>query len=177
MLRPLIVDIKTAAVDFPENPGMAAFDLQLRRYSWLSGIRDVSLLWFKKTSRNMQKGSSVTMLESVDEYFAGQEVVIAKIEDAGIWLVRNDFMLGEMEKAQGKKDDGTTDQTKAAKQRGLEWLANKGRLVKHTAHTKQRLQYNSGFVTIESANEAGQIAARQIVEIVNAWKKYKDSTP
>ena len=44
VLRPVIVDIKTAAVDFPENAGMSAFDLQLRRYSWLSGIRDVSLL-------------------------------------------------------------------------------------------------------------------------------------
>jgi hypothetical protein len=176
-LRPAIGDIKTAAVDFPDSPGMAAFDLQLRRYSWQSGIRDVFLVWFKKTSRSMQKGSSITMLETVSDFQAGDEAVIAKIEEGDIWLVRNDFMLEEMEKAQGKKPDGKTDQTNAAKQRAFEWLQNNGTVVGPTEITKQRLQFNSGFVTLESANEAGQIAARQIVEIVNAWKKYKDSTP
>ena len=177
MLRPVIVDIKTAAVDFPENPGMAAFDLQLRRYSWLSGIRDVSLLWFKKTSRNMQKGSSVTLLEDAGDYKAGDEAVVAKVDKDMIWVVKNDFMLGEMENAQGKNEGGKTDQTNVAKQRAFEWLQNNGRNVSVSAITKQRLQFNSGFVTLESANEAGEIAARQIVEIVNAWKKYKDTTP
>jgi hypothetical protein len=177
MLRPLIVDIKTAAVDFPEERGMAAFDLQLRRYSWLSGIRDVSLLWLKKTSRNIQKGSSITLLEDAGDYKAGEEAVVAKVDDETVWIVRNDFMLGEMENAQGKKADGKTDQTNSAKQRAFEWLQANGRAVSSAAITKQRLQFNSGFVTLESANEAGQIAARQIVEIVNSWKKYKDSTP
>ncbi len=36
---------------------------------------------------------------------------------------------------------------------------------------------NCGFVSIESASEAGEIAARQIVQIVNSWKTYKDSKP
>jgi hypothetical protein len=189
MLRPLIVDIKTAAVDFPENPGMAAFDLQLRRYSCLSGIRDVSLLWFKKTSRNIQKGSSVTLLVDSGDFRAGDEGVVARIEKSivptentatvehEVWIVRNDFMLEEMAKAQGVKEDGKTEQTKVAKERAFEWLKNNGTPVAEHEITKQRLQFNSGFVTLESANEAGQIAARQIVQIVNAWKQYKDSKP
>ena len=36
--------------------------------------------------------------------------------------------------------------------------------------TRQRLQFISGRVTDQSANEAGEIAARQIVQIVNSWK-------
>src|SRR5665213_153680 len=177
MLRPLIVDIKTAAVDFPENPGMAAFDLQLRRYSCLSGIRDVSLLWFKKTSRNIQKGSSITLLVDSGELRAGDEAVVAKVDTGIVWLVRNDFMLEEMTKAQGVKEDGKTEQTKVAKERAFEWLKKNGTPVAEHEITKQRLQFNSGFVTLESANEAGQIAARQIVQIVNSWKQYKDSKP
>jgi hypothetical protein len=50
------------------------------------------------------------------------------------------------------------------------WLQANGTAVSESAITKQRLQFNCGFVTIESANEAGQIAARQIVQIVNSWK-------
>ncbi len=170
MLRPLIVDIKTSALDFPENPGIAAFDKQLRRYSWQAGIRDVGLLWFKKTSTSTQKGSSVTLLVDAGPFKAGQEAVIAKIDGETVWLVWNDFMLEEMEKAQGKKADGKTDQTNAAKERAFDWLKKNGTPVKPEEITKQRLQFNCGFVTLESANEAGQIAARQIVQIVNSWK-------
>lgn len=197
MLRPVLGDIKTAAVDFPENPGMAAFDLQTRRYSWLSGIRDVFLLWFKKTSRELQKGVSVTMLETVGLFEAGKEVVVAYIQKPvkptkkeldkqpplplGVYLVTNDFMLEEMDKAQGKKegssDEDGIDQTKEGKERKYAWLRANAVHVGEEKITRQRLQFNSGFVTLDSANEAGQIAARQIVQIVNNWKKYKDSKP
>jgi hypothetical protein len=170
--RPIIVDIKTSAIDFPEQNGIVAFDKQLRRYSWLSGIRDVSLLWFVKKNRAIQKGSSVTLLIETDPFKAGEEAVIAKVDDGTVWIVRNDFMLGEMEKAQGKKPDGKTDQTNVAKERAFEWLKQNGTPVAEHEITKQRLQFNCGFVTIESANEAGTIAARQIVQIVNSWKTY-----
>ena len=193
MLRPLIVDIKTAAVDFPDNPGMAAFDLQLRRYSWLTNIRDVALLWFKKTSRNIQKGVSVTLLQNTPQFLAGTEAVVAYIQGPvkptkkepdkqppltlGVYLVANDFMLEEMEKAQGKKEDGDLDTTNEAKERKYAWLRQNATHVSESLITRQRLQFNCGFVTLESANEAGQIAARQIVQIVNYWKQYGDRTP
>lgn len=170
--RPLIIDIKTSALDFPEQPGIAAFDKQLRRYSWQSGIRDVALLWFVKKGRSIQKGSSVTLLIDTGEFKAGEEAVVAKVEEELVWLVRNDFMLDEMTKAQGVKADGKTDQTNAAKERAFKWLQLNGTPVKEEDITKQRLQFNCGFVTIESANEAGSIAARQIVQIVNSWKTY-----
>jgi hypothetical protein len=74
-----------------------------------------------------------------------------------------------MEKAQGKKPDGKTDQTNAAKARRNAWLEQFGVKVPTEILTKQRIQFNAGYVTIESANEAGMIAARQITNIVNAW--------
>ncbi len=162
--RPIIIDIKTSGTDFPEQPGIAGFDKQLRRYSWLSGIRDVALLGFKKTGRTIQKGSSVTLLKDAAEFKAGEEAVVAFVEEGkGVWLVENDYMLDVMSTAQG-------DQTKAGKQRRAEWLEKFADLVPMEVLTRQRLQFLSGYVTLESAVEAGTIAARQIVQIVNSWK-------
>jgi hypothetical protein len=171
--RPLIVDIKTSAVEFPDQPGMAAFDAQLRRYSWLSGIRDVALLWFVKKGLGYKKGYSITFLESVGNFIAGQEGVVAKIEDSGdLWVVTNDFLVAEMDKVQGKKGD-RLDTTNEAKQRAMNFLEQHATKVSPDKVTKQRMQFNHGRVTDESADDAGRIAGRQIVNIVNAWKEKK----
>ncbi len=168
-LRPIIIDIKTAGQDFPEAYGLAAYDTQLRRYSWLSGIRDVGLLWFVKKSLALQKGSSVTLLEDIGNFKAGQEAIIAAMEGENAIIVANDFLITEMEKAQGKKEDGKLDQTKAGKARRDEWLKQFGAIVHEGYLTKQRLQFNAGYVSTDSANDAGQTAARQIINIVTAW--------
>lgn len=167
--RPLIVDIKTSGADLPEQYGLAAFDTQLRRYSWLSSIRDVALLWFVKKGLTIQKGYSVTLLENAGYMKAGDEAVIAGVEDEGIWLLPNDFMVEEMERVQGKKN-GRTEQTKEAKARRDEWLESNAVWTSEDVVTKQRLQFNAGYVSIESAEDAGKIAANQIIRIVNAWK-------
>jgi hypothetical protein len=168
-LRPIIVDIKTSGIDFPEQYGLAAYDVQLRRYSWLSGIRDVALLVWVKKGHSLQKGSSVALLEDAGQFKAGQELVIAQMDGEEAILVANDFMIEEMERAQGKKPDGKTDQTNAAKARRDVWLQQFGVKVPTEILTKQRIQFNAGYVTVESANEAGMIAARQITNIVTAW--------
>lgn len=161
--RPVIVDIKTSGIDFPEQPGIAAFDKQLRRYSWLSGIRDVALLGFKKTGRTLRKGSSITLLQDVGNFKAGEEGVIADVDEDSIWILKNDFMIEEMD----RQGDGKTKAGRAAR---AEWLKQWGVLSRASTVTRQRLQFISGLVSLESANDAGAIAARQIVEIVNSWK-------
>lgn len=168
--RELIVDIKTSAVNFPEQPGIAAFDKQLRCYSWLRGSRDVSLLWFVKTGRTLKKNSSVTLLVDAGYFKAGDEAVVAKVENGEVWLLKNDFMVEQMAIAQGKKEDGKTEQTKVAKATGLAWLKTNGVCVADIDITRQRLQFNAGRVSAESADGAGSIAARQITQIVNSWK-------
>ena len=168
--RAVIADIKTAGQEFPEQPGMAALDAQLRRYSWLSGIRTVALLWFVKKSPSIKKGYSVTLLKTVGNFIAGEEVVVAGVVDGlTVWVVKTDFMLEEMERIQGKKGD-KLDQSVEAEQRRLNWLHDNGALVSILDITKQKLQFNSGIVSESSANDAGRTAARQIVEIVNACK-------
>lgn len=168
--RPLIVDIKTAGADFPEQYGIAAYDTQLRRYSWLSGIRDVALLWFVKKALAINKGYSVTLLEDVGDLKAGTEAVVAGVDEEGIWLLANDFMVEEMERVQGKKN-GKTEQTKEAKARRDAWLEENATFAGEESLTKQRLQFNAGYVSIESAEDAGRIAQAQIVKIVNATQQ------
>src|SRR5258708_82598 len=116
-LRPLIIDIKTSGIDFPEQYGLAAYAVQLRRYSWLTGIRDVALLVWVKKGHSLQKGSSVALLEDAGQFKAGTELVVAQMDGDDAILVANDFMIAEMQKTQGKKPDGKTDQTNAAKAR------------------------------------------------------------
>lgn len=160
--RPIIVDIKTSATNFAEQTGMAAFDNQLRRYSWISNIRDVALLWFKKAGLGFKKGYSVTFLEPVGQFKPGDEGVVAQVEGEELWLVSNDFLVAEMERVQGKGD--------GAEDRRDKWLKKYGVKATTSQVTKQRLQFNAGYVSKQSADEAGQIAARQIISIVNSWK-------
>lgn len=189
MVRPLIVDIKTSAKDFPDSPGLAAFDKQLRVYSWLTGIRDTAFLWFKKTGVNYQKASSVTLLEDSGDFKAGQEVVVAYVQGPvkptkkepnkqpplplGVWIVANDYMIELMDAAQGRKEDGDLDTTNEAKEKKYAWIRQNATLVQEEKFTRQRLQFNSGLVSFQSAEDAGIIAGRQIVEIVNSWKSKK----
>lgn len=175
-LRPIIIDIKTAGANFPEVYGIAAYDVQLRRYSWHTGIRDVALLWFVKKGHKIQKKSKVILLEDTTTFMAGQEVIVAAVEDDGkVIVLANDSILAEMDRVQGKKKDKNgkegLDQTKEAKERRDVWLKQFGAKVSPDIITKQRLQFNSGFVTVQSANDAGEIAGRQIINIVNAWHR------
>lgn len=160
-VRPLIVDIKTSAVDFPEQPGIAGLDTQLRRYSWLSGIRDVSLLWFRKSGLGYKKGYSVTFLESIGLFVPGKEGVVALVDGDHVWIVYNDFMIAEMDRVIGKSKD---------EQVQYNWLAQHAVKVDKSAVTRQRMQFNAGRVSQQSADDAGRIAGRQIIGIVNAWK-------
>jgi len=148
---------------------MAGFDTQLRRYAWLTGYRDVALLWFKKSGVGYKKGYSATVLEPTGNFAAGQECVIAKVvNETHAWIVTNDFLVEEMDKAQGRK--GTKlDTTKEAEERQLNWLKQYAAYAPLDVLTRQRLQFNQGRVSDKSAEDAGLIAGRQIMGIVNAW--------
>lgn len=169
-LRPLIVDIKTSGIDYDEHPGMAAFDKQLRRYSWQSGIRDVAFLVFVKKGLGYKKGSRVTLLKDKGDFKAGTEMYVATTKDGISYLLSSELAMKSMDEAQGRKSDGSLNTTKAAMGRKMQWLETCGILVQDEDITRQRLQFNAGFVTEASANDAGQIAGRQIVQIVNSWK-------
>lgn len=170
MFRPLIVDMKTMGTDFDDSDeGVVAEDVQLRTYAWLTGIQDVAFLWFKKNHHELKKGISVTLLDTLGDFVAGDEAVVAFIHpENGVYIVKNDFEMQEMHKAQGYKTNGTLDTTKAAKQRKLAWLADHAACVADFTLTRQRLQFVAGRVSPQSAIDAGRIAANQIAGIVAA---------
>lgn len=171
LTRPLIIDMKTSGVDFDDTIGIVAQDIQLRTYAWLTGIFDVAFLWFKKNGHELKKGTSVTLLEQAGAFLPGDEAVVAYISKEGqVFLVRDDVQMEEMHKAQGRKESGDLDTTKAASERKMAWLAANCTTTTAGCLTRQRLQFSNGRVSHQSAADAGQIAANQIARIVNAWE-------
>jgi hypothetical protein len=107
----------------------------------------VALLGFKKTGRSLRKGSLVTLLSDTNDLYApkaGDEAFIAKTDADFSWIVPRESLIANYEEFGAK--------------------------VSNEILTRQRLQFICGRVTDQSANEAGEIAARQIVQIVNSWK-------
>ena len=175
MFRQLIVDIKTSGLDFDDRPGMCAFDSQLRNYSWLTGIRDVAFLWFKKAGHKLGKGRSVTLLTNSAKFAAGDEAVVCAVVNDQAYIVKNDDELEKMEMAQGRKPGvdgkkGALMTTKDADARKFEWLQQNADLVDTDVLTRQRLQFNAGIVQKQYAEDAGAVVARQITGIVNCWE-------
>lgn len=182
LFRPVIVDIKTSGIDLDDTLGIVAHDLQLRTYAWLrgtdkSGTITVAFLWFKKSGVNLEKGSSVTLLEDAPIRFkAGDEAVVAHVnkdENFTVTLLKDDVELEDMRKAQGLKENGNLDTTKVAVARKEEWLSKNGVVIPQYKLTRQRLQFSAGLVSPQSAADAGQIAANQIARIVGAWDSNK----
>jgi hypothetical protein len=179
LFRPLIVDIKTSGIDFDETSGIVAQDLQLRMYAWLTGILDVSFLWFKKAGHGLRKGTGATLLEGAGTlksgFAAGDEVIVADIvKDSGnVYIVKDDAAMEEMNKAQGRRADGDLDTTKVAKERKANWITQNAILIESNKLTRQRLQFSSARVDPKSAEDAGHIAASQIARIVSAWESNK----
>lgn len=169
--RPVIIDIKTSGIDLDDTAGIVAHDLQLRQYAWVRGIYDVAFLWFKKCGHKVQKGYSITLLADTGRFKAGEEAVIASVEGDHAYVVGNDVMLEEMNKAQGYRPGTTSLDTKnEAKERAARWREENAILVSLEDVTRQRMQFSAGIVDPRSAEDAGQIAADQIVKIVNAWE-------
>jgi hypothetical protein len=168
--RSVIIDIKTSGIDLDSTTGIVAHDLQLREYCWATGIYTVAFLWFKKAGHGLKKKYRVTLLADAGRFSAGEEVIIASTEGDNLYVVGNTDMLEEMNKAQGRKEDGTMDTKKEAKIRAQEWREQNAVLVPAADVTRQRMQFSAGIVTKEGAKDAGAIVANQIVKIVNSWE-------
>lgn len=173
LFRQVIIDIKTSGLDLDDTKGIVAHDQQMRVYAWTVNIFDVAFLWFKKCRHSVKKGYSATMLVDAGRFAAGDEVVIASVEKDSCYVVGNDVMVEEMNKAQGFRENGDLDTKKEAKERAAKWREENAVLVKREDLTRQRLQFSAGIVDKHSADDAGQIAADQIVRIVNSWETNK----
>jgi hypothetical protein len=180
---PMIVDIKTSSVALDTTPGILALDQQLRAYAWVTGVSDVAFLWFQKVGRTLEKGSRVSLLENAKdglEMFAGESAIVAAYEENEdtpplVYLVKDEAAIEEMNKAQGYKN-GKLEQTKDAKQRKTEFLANFSLRADARKVTKQRVQFVNAHIPFEDQIEASRQIAQDVAQIVysneeNFWPK------
>jgi len=168
--RPLIIDIKTSGLDCDERQGIAAYDLQLRNYSWLTGIYDVAFLWFRKAGHKLSKGRRVTLLTDSAKFKAGDEALVVQILDEQVYIVKDKQEFEKMEEVQGRNEAGKLFNTTESNIRKQVWLDENADLVDADILTRQRLQFNIGTVTKQYADDAGRVVARQIAGIVHCWK-------
>jgi len=173
------VDIKTAGVPLDTTPGMLALDQQLRTYAWVTGIPDWAFLWFVKTSRAIEKGSRITILEGAH---AKAEAVVAlfqqgkeaepadpekprsKPKDAvpeELWVFLDDSLSEVMDKDYG-------GQKKEEKEARYEFIKKHGILIPKEHVTKQRLQFVTAHIGLAEQQEAAQLVARDVAAIIQA---------
>lgn len=160
----IIVDIKTAKSELPITSNMMSLDGQLRKYAWVSGIRDVAFLNFVKAKpEDFKKGTSVTLLESVGERKAGQQLTVFKFMEAPAAdpMVGPKLVVGTTESVQLM--DKATDEikgkgsTEAKAQLFADYLsAGKFTIIDREKATKCRLQFVRGTIPEEELAEIGQ---------------------
>jgi len=161
----IVVDIKTAKMMLDVTPGMMSLDGQLRKYAWVSGIRDVAFLNFVKAKpEEFKKGTSVTLLEDTKDWKAGEaRVVVSAVEKTVEGSEEKQLLLylgtpetvrimdGELGKISGKG-------AQAAKEKVFTEYVSNGRLcvVDRSAVTKCRLQFVRDTIPEEELAEIGQ---------------------
>ena len=161
----IVVDIKTAKSMLDITPGMMSLDGQLRKYAWVSGIRDVAFLNFVKTKPDdFKKGTTVSLLESVGDWKAGQSLVVYKFLEAP---GTSDPMTGDRlaigtEESVRKMDEACEafkgkGSTEAKAQLFADYLGD-GRfvIIDRDKATKCRLQFVRGTIPESELTEIGE---------------------
>ena len=170
----LVLDIKTAKSALEADPKLLTMDGQLRKYAWVTGIRDVGFLNFVKAGNpnDFRKGTVVYLLEDTLKYSAGSPMVVAKFSAPkpaveaveGVkasaevpWLMllgseeTVQLMDEELDKISGK---GATEK----KDQVITQFLAEGRLcvVLRESVTKTKIQLVRGTIPEEDLAEIGQ---------------------
>ena len=158
----LVIDVKTAKNPLSVAPGMMALDGQLRKYSWVSGIREVGFLNFCKCDPNsLKKGSDITLLTDILEYKAGTTLVVWKFcppteEDKRTQLtVASEEVVQKMEtELEDIKGKGSTERKEAV----IASYVEKGDLfvVDREDITRAKIQFVKGTIPEKDLSEIGQ---------------------
>lgn len=176
----LLIDIKTAKSLLPVSSNMIALDGQLRKYAWVTGIREVGFLNFVKSEPNsFRKGVEVHLLEDIGDWKAGQKLVVWKYfppteatEDdnhAHMFVSTEEVVQKLDEELEQIKGKGSTE-AKASKT--AEYV-DRGdlKIALRDQVTKTRLQFIRGTIPEEDIPEIGQ----QIGDDMLAMKNCHDT--
>lgn len=172
--RPVVIDVKTAGVEIGATPDLLTLDPQLRRYGWLSGIKDLAFLVFVKSKPDSyQKGVEVSLLEDSGKWTAGQKLTIFKFDkEENSALLTHELNLNGIEESLDQhkgKGSGEKKELQIA-----QWLAE-GILEQVSAEkfTKQKLQFIAVRLSDDDVEEAGDAVGKDIAEIVQAGETGK----
>jgi len=172
----LLIDIKTAKSGLDVTPGMIAMDGQLRKYAWVSGIRNVGFLNFVKAEPNgFKKGSRITLLEDSLDHQAGTELTVWKSSPPDDshpefqLVVAPENVIKELdEELELIKGKGSTE-AKAAKT--AEYYREGGlHIVDREQVTKTRIQLVLGEIPEEEFPEIGQQIGNDMLQIRESTK-------
>ena len=182
-----IFDIKTAAKPLDVTPGLLSMDGQLRKYSWVTGIRNVGFLNFVKAEpEGFKAGYKVTLLEDTLDWKAGAPLTVVKFvaPKAAVeatettkaapevpwlmWLASDEtvqLMDKELDQISGK---GATEKKEQVYARYL----SEGKLcaVPRSAVTKCRLQCVQAVIPEEEIAEIGQAIGTDMIAMHSAAK-------
>lgn len=172
----LVIDIKTAKSMLSVTPGMMALDGQLRKYAWVSGIRDVGFLNFVKAEpEGYKKGSHVTLLDDTMNWKAGTSLTVLGVitNEAEGEETKRYFNLGTEETV--RKMDEELDQisgkgSKEKKEQVYQKYALSGEIntVPREAFTKCRLQFVRGLIPEEELVGIGQQIGTDMIAMKSA---------
>ncbi len=171
----IIIDIKDQRNPLSLTENLISLDPQLRRYAWLSGIRDVAFLWFVKAKPFFKKGDSVTCLEDLNQFKAGSAAVVYKAEtleensQVMLFLTTEDVVQKMDEELDQIKGKGSTEKKKEVFDRYL--ASGAFYVAPKEAVTRCRLQFVRGTIPEEVMPEIGEFIGHEVVSIQDSYKK------
>lgn len=171
----IIIDIKDQRNPLSLTENLISLDPQLRRYAWLSGIKDVAFLWFVKAKASFKKGDVVTCLEDLNQFKAGSAATVYKaetLEENGqvmLFLTTEDVVQKMDEELGQISGRGSTEKKKEVFDRYL----SSGRFVvaPKEAVTKCRLQFVRGRIPEEVLPEIGEFIGHEVVSIQDSYNR------
>lgn len=171
--RPLLIDIKTSGLKYPQDARMLRLDPQLRRYSWTTGIETVAFLVGVKNSRSLERGNYVTLLTNTVAAKAGDTYVV--FDGAETEFDLEVVLLTEEQYKQYtvEQKDIRGNALKAIKARWME----EGFVVSAADVTRQAIQFLCTVVTGQEREETGESVGREVLEICasttdNFWPQH-----
>ena len=161
----IIVDIKTAANSLDVTPGMLSLDGQLRKYAWVSGVREVGFLNLVKGRPSIKKGDTITLLEDTKEWKAGSTPTVAKYDDEGKLVYfgseQSVQLMDELYKQISGK--GATEK----KEQAFAGLLSDGKMfcVSSESVTKTKLQFIRATIPQEEMSGVGQAIGNDMLHL------------
>jgi hypothetical protein len=156
----VIVDCKTAKSSLDVTSGMLSMDGQLRKYAWVSGIREVGFLNFVKTkTESFKHGDKVTLLADYGEWKSGTELIVVGTIKGEDDVVQH-LNLGTSETVRIMDEELDQISGKGSKERKEQVfqkyaLANEICTVSRDSLTKVKIQYLQATIPEEEMADIG----------------------